>query len=146
MGSSFWLSYWSDQNSNDQIGMYLGVYAALGIGLAVMTFFQSVLGYIICGMRAALVLHEAMLGRVMRAPMAFFDTTPYERGNMGNMGRVREGLWVGKVCTCVCVCMCMSMSMCVCCVCMCMVVCMVWVCICVCVCVCVWVLYVCDCV
>ena len=119
MGSSFWLSYWSDQNSNDQIGMYLGVYAALGIGLAVMTFFQSILGYIICGMRAALVLHEAMLGRVMRAPMAFFDTTPYERGNMGNMGRVREGLWVGKVCTCVCVCMCMSMSMCVCCVCVC---------------------------
>lgn len=73
-----WLSIWGeDPNSNDTIGKYLGIYALLGLSVAFVTVFQAIVSYVTCGIRAANLLHENMLTRIMRAPMSFFDTTPY---------------------------------------------------------------------
>jgi len=81
-GSSIWLSAWStdplasvDDGVRDK---YLAVYGVLGIfqGVAVMI---AAMALSIGCLNAASRLHEAMLNRVLRAPMSFFDTTPLGR-------------------------------------------------------------------
>lgn len=57
---------------------YLGVYAGLGLanaGFVLGSAIATALGAIYASTR----LHNRMLARVLRAPMAFFDTTPLGR-------------------------------------------------------------------
>lgn len=77
IGMNLWLSYWSSQNSNDDIVLYIGIYGVLGIVLSVFVVLQSIVTFVVCGIKAATTLHEGLLQNVMRAPMSFFDTTPY---------------------------------------------------------------------
>ena len=79
LGMNYWLSYWSSQDSNDRIYMYLGVYTALGVCYSLFVISQSIVTYVTCGIKAATTLHEGLLQNVMRAPMSFFDTTPLGR-------------------------------------------------------------------
>jgi len=79
VGTNVWLSYWSSQNSNDNIGLYLGVYSAFGLVFAVVVVAQAVFAYVVCAVRAASRLHDDMLATVLRVPMSFFDTTPLGR-------------------------------------------------------------------
>jgi len=79
VGMTAWLSYWSAQNSNEQIGLYLGVYSFFGVLVSVFVICQSIITYVVCGISAARTLHNGLLQNIMRAPMYFFDTTPLGR-------------------------------------------------------------------
>jgi len=73
---NLWLSYWSAQNSNDDVGLYLGVYSALGMTMSIFGVAQTIIVLVVCGLRAAGSLHESLLQNIIRAPMSFYDTTP----------------------------------------------------------------------
>ncbi|XP_072760187.1 multidrug resistance-associated protein 1 isoform X6 [Anoplolepis gracilipes] len=86
IGSSVWLSVWSNDNLtivNDTVDtakrdMYLGVYGVLGFGQAMASFFCDLAPQLGCWL-AARQMHIVMLRAVMRAPLTFFDTTPIGR-------------------------------------------------------------------
>ena len=52
VGSNLWLKYWSETNQdyggNPEVGKYLGIYVAFGIGGAVLMVFQSLILWILC--------------------------------------------------------------------------------------------------
>ncbi|XP_018309824.1 multidrug resistance-associated protein 1 isoform X2 [Mycetomoellerius zeteki] len=86
IGSSVWLSIWS--NDNQTVGnhtfdtakrdMYLGVYGALGFGQGVTVFAMTIFlakGTIIASKR----IFEGTLQHVLHNPMSFFDRTPSGR-------------------------------------------------------------------
>lgn len=66
------------QMDSATLGMYLGVYSALGVGYS-LTMLAASIALAYGGIAASATLHHKMLHRVMRAPMAFFDTTPMGR-------------------------------------------------------------------
>ncbi|OAL22550.1 hypothetical protein AYO22_07108 [Fonsecaea multimorphosa] len=72
VGGSFWLKRWSEINeshgSNPQVGKYIGIYFAFGIGGAGLVVIQ-----------ASRKLHDRMAYAIFRSPMSFFDTTPVGR-------------------------------------------------------------------
>ncbi|KAG9534257.1 ABC multidrug transporter-like protein, partial [Aureobasidium melanogenum] len=78
ISTSLWLSWWTSNKFGYSKGVYIGVYAALGVSQAVLMFaFSSTLT--ICGTRASKTLLHNAVTRVLRAPMSFFDTTPLGR-------------------------------------------------------------------
>lgn len=88
--SSIWLAQWTDDDYLKDITnvntseyqnrnyMYLGVYAALGVGQAILILFYAIISAITM-IRAAGILHNGMLANILKLPMAFFDTTPLGR-------------------------------------------------------------------
>ncbi|KJE98072.1 multidrug resistance-associated protein 3, variant [Capsaspora owczarzaki ATCC 30864] len=84
VGSNLWLSHWSDSSDEDPVATsndnpyYLGIYAALGIGNAITVFFATFV-QALSSIHASEMMHQSMLYRVLRSPMAFFDTTPMGR-------------------------------------------------------------------
>ena len=80
VGSNVWLAEWSGiVNATDATrDLYLGIYGAIGASKAVLTLISSLL-LAIGAMHSARVLHSSMLFNVLKAPMAFFDTTPLGR-------------------------------------------------------------------
>lgn len=83
VGSSIWLKEWAQANSdhgeNKDIGMYLGIYFAVGIGASILTMVQTLVLWIFCSIEASRKLHERMATAIFRSPMSFFDTTPTGR-------------------------------------------------------------------
>lgn len=76
--TSLWLSFWTSQKWHLTLGIYIGVYAALGAVQAILTFaFATTLTYF--GTKASKVMLARAIYRVLRAPMSFFDTTPMGR-------------------------------------------------------------------
>ncbi|KAL5035647.1 hypothetical protein RTP6_003309 [Batrachochytrium dendrobatidis] len=80
VGNDFWLVIWTNKSvpafvSNSQ---YVGVYWAWGIFQAIATYLFGVF-FAYQGTRAARVLHEGAITRVIKAPVFFFDTTPLGR-------------------------------------------------------------------
>jgi ATP-binding cassette subfamily C (CFTR/MRP) protein 1 len=81
VGTNLWLSEWSDDpaSANPPIrNLYLSVYGALGTASALTICLSSVITAV-GGLNASNILHDNMLGGVLRAPMSFFDTTPKGR-------------------------------------------------------------------
>ncbi|CAG7825609.1 unnamed protein product, partial [Allacma fusca] len=82
--SNIWLSIWSMEPQDDgkqdiaKRNLFLGVYGGLGLSQSVAVFLATA-STILGGIRAAKLLHNNMLGRILRAPMSFFDTTPLGR-------------------------------------------------------------------
>ncbi|XP_018309833.1 multidrug resistance-associated protein 1 isoform X3 [Mycetomoellerius zeteki] len=86
IGSSVWLSIWS--NDNQTVGnhtfdtakrdMYLGVYGALGFGQATFVMLSQTALIIGC-LRSSKLLHSELLFTMLRSPLGFFDTTPSGR-------------------------------------------------------------------
>ncbi|KAI9355946.1 P-loop containing nucleoside triphosphate hydrolase protein [Zopfochytrium polystomum] len=78
--NDLWLTWWSDGKYNDKFSLmgYVGVYFGLGISQSVATYIFGIF-FAYSGTRAARVLHEGAMKRVMRAPSRFFDTTPLGR-------------------------------------------------------------------
>ncbi|KYN22520.1 Multidrug resistance-associated protein 1, partial [Trachymyrmex cornetzi] len=86
IGSSVWLSVWS--NDNQAVGnntfdtakrdMYLGVYGALGFGQATFVVLSQTALVIGC-LRSSKLLHSELLFTMLRSPLGFFDTTPSGR-------------------------------------------------------------------
>lgn len=76
--TSLWLSWWVSDHFGYSTGKYIGVYAALGFSQALLMFiFATMLST--AGTNASKVLLHKALYSVLRAPMAFFDTTPLGR-------------------------------------------------------------------
>lgn len=78
IATSLWLSYWTSNKFGYTTGVYIGVYAALGVVQAALTF-GFMVSLSIFGTRSSKVMLRRAIGRVLRAPMSFFDTTPLGR-------------------------------------------------------------------
>jgi ABC-type multidrug transport system fused ATPase/permease subunit len=63
---------------NDDLVKNLGIYAALGAGGAVFQIAMDLTFLLSCA-KASKLIHEKLLFRIMRSPMAFFDTNPMGR-------------------------------------------------------------------
>ncbi|KAF4965895.1 hypothetical protein FSARC_6365 [Fusarium sarcochroum] len=76
--TSLWLSYWTSDKFNLSTGVYIAIYAALGVVQALLMFAFSVVLSIL-GTKSSKVMLRIAVTRVLRAPMSFFDTTPLGR-------------------------------------------------------------------
>lgn len=83
IGGSLWLMKWSEVNQeygvNPEVGKYIGVYFAFGIGSAALVVVQTLILWIFCSIEASRKLHERMAIAIFRSPMSFFETTPAGR-------------------------------------------------------------------
>ena len=83
IGGSLWLKQWSEVNQeyggNPQVGKYIGIYFAFGIGGAALVVVQTLILWIFCSIEASRKLHERMAYAIFRSPMSFFETTPSGR-------------------------------------------------------------------
>ena len=83
IGGSFWLKNWSEVNErsggNPEVGKYIGIYFAFGVGSAAVTVVQMLVLWIFCSIEASRKLHERMAHAIFRSPMSFFETTPTGR-------------------------------------------------------------------
>ncbi|KAI1484022.1 hypothetical protein K445DRAFT_362615 [Daldinia sp. EC12] len=83
IGGSVWLKNWSEMNGraggNPEVGKYLGIYFAFGVGSSALTVVQTLILWIFCSIEASRKLHERMATAIFRSPMSFFDTTPAGR-------------------------------------------------------------------
>ncbi|CAH9141477.1 unnamed protein product [Cuscuta epithymum] len=80
IGSSTWLSIWTDETSSMRYSamFYNMIYAALSFGQVLVTLTNS-FWLITSSLYAARRLHTAMLNSILRAPMVFFHTNPLGR-------------------------------------------------------------------
>ncbi|PRP77615.1 hypothetical protein PROFUN_00476 [Planoprotostelium fungivorum] len=80
VASDFWLSHWASSIAERIHGpyFYLGIYVGLSMGCSVLVFIRAY-GVSYAGITSATALHNRILQRVVRAPSAFFDTTPVGR-------------------------------------------------------------------
>jgi ABC-type multidrug transport system fused ATPase/permease subunit len=76
--TSLWLSYWTADKFGYSMGVYIGIYAALGV-LQVVMMFSFMVALTIFGTAASKTMLQLAIKRVLRAPMSFFDTTPLGR-------------------------------------------------------------------
>ena len=72
------LAYWSTDALKLSVSAYAGMYCGVSIGAIGLSFLSSFL-WAHSGLLCAVFLHDAMLQRVMRSPISFFDTTPIGR-------------------------------------------------------------------
>ncbi|KAL9128115.1 MAG: hypothetical protein Q9217_003136 [Psora testacea] len=83
IGGSLWLKQWSEINEdyggNPEVGKYIGIYFAFGIGGAALVVVQTLILWIFCSIEASRKLHERMAYAIFRSPMSFFETTPSGR-------------------------------------------------------------------
>ena len=81
IGSSFWLSYWSDDVDEIHFSKktYFIIYSSLGMGQVFFSLFRSILIYI-QALKCARIVHQDMIARILRAPInLFFDRVPIGR-------------------------------------------------------------------
>ncbi|KAF9267240.1 ABC transporter [Marasmius fiardii PR-910] len=76
--SSYWLVYWQENRFHMAQGVYMGIYAALGVAQAIAVFIMGS-AFALLTFFASQKLHRAAILRVMNAPMSFFETTPLGR-------------------------------------------------------------------
>ncbi|CAG8043015.1 unnamed protein product [Penicillium salamii] len=80
---NFWLKSWTEANEanggNANVGKFIGVYLALGLGSSLLVIFQNLILWIFCSIEASRKLHERMAFAIFRSPMSFFETTPSGR-------------------------------------------------------------------
>ncbi|KAJ4303081.1 ATP-binding cassette glutathione S-conjugate transporter ycf1 [Kalmusia sp. IMI 367209] len=83
IGGSVWLKNWSEVNQkyggNPNVGKYIGIYFAFGVGSAALSVVQTLILWIFCSIEASRKLHERMAFAIFRSPMNFFETTPAGR-------------------------------------------------------------------
>lgn len=100
-----WLKHWSEINQryggNPNVGKYIGIYFAFGVGSSALVVVQTLILWIFCSievrlrmtrtipcmrahfdlrcLQASRKLHERMAFAIFRSPMSFFETTPAGR-------------------------------------------------------------------
>uniref|UniRef100_A0A4W6BM20 ATP-binding cassette, sub-family C (CFTR/MRP), member 3 n=1 Tax=Lates calcarifer TaxID=8187 RepID=A0A4W6BM20_LATCA len=83
IGANIWLSQWTNDASRNQtkenVHMRVGVYAALGIAQGLLLLVNCLLCRAYSMLRAAKFTHCNLLQGVLRAPQAFFESTPSGR-------------------------------------------------------------------
>ncbi|XP_009877002.1 PREDICTED: canalicular multispecific organic anion transporter 1 [Apaloderma vittatum] len=86
VGTNLWLSAWTDDAQHylnqtypvEQRDLRIGVFGVLGVSQALFLLFATMLASR-GAMRASRVMHQQLLGNILRVPMSFFDTTPTGR-------------------------------------------------------------------
>ncbi|CAO1615594.1 unnamed protein product [Parajaminaea phylloscopi] len=77
--NSYWLVWWQEQHFGvGKRGLYMGVYAGLGIAQAISLFFAGYVTSMLSFWACANLHNDAMKG-IIFAKMSFFDTTPVGR-------------------------------------------------------------------
>ncbi|XP_024120755.1 canalicular multispecific organic anion transporter 2 isoform X3 [Oryzias melastigma] len=83
IGSNIWLSQWTNDatgnHTRENVQMRVSVYAALGITQGLLVLVNCLLCRVYSTLRAAQLMHYNMLQGVLRAPQAFFQSTPSGR-------------------------------------------------------------------
>lgn len=83
IGGNVWLKSWAETNgqagANPEVGKYIGIYFAFGVGSSLLSVCQTLILWIFCSIEASRKLHERMAKAIFRSPMSFFDTTPAGR-------------------------------------------------------------------
>ncbi|KAF7591255.1 hypothetical protein BBP40_001816 [Aspergillus hancockii] len=82
VAGSYWLKYWSESSEKQmkpQLGKFIGIYLALGLGSSILVIIQNLILWIFCSIEASRKLHERMAFAIFRSPMNFFETTPSGR-------------------------------------------------------------------
>lgn len=69
--NAYSLTWWTEDTFNKGKGFYLGIYAALGVAVAVFTFTMGVAASIM-GFNVSVKLHHRAITRVMYAPVSDF--------------------------------------------------------------------------
>lgn len=75
------LRWWTQLDEEDfrtQTLYYISLYTGLA-GLQIVSAFSNTIMFVWGGYRAAKVIHERALARIIRSPMSFFDATPVGR-------------------------------------------------------------------
>ncbi|KAK0538980.1 hypothetical protein OC842_001103 [Tilletia horrida] len=76
--SSYWIVWWEQRSLGLNTGGYIGIYAMLGVMVAITTFANgAMIGFL--SFYACANLHHAAMQRVMYSPMSWFDSTPVGR-------------------------------------------------------------------
>ncbi|KAH9257918.1 hypothetical protein BASA81_003937 [Batrachochytrium salamandrivorans] len=81
VGSSRWLAHWSNQverGEDRDLFYYLSIYSAFAL-VAVVMFATMFLSIYLASLKASYQLHAQLMDSIVRAPMAFFDSTPLGR-------------------------------------------------------------------
>ncbi|ESK94758.1 abc transporter [Moniliophthora roreri MCA 2997] len=79
VGNNLFLGFWTSRSIEGfRQGDYIALYASLGAAQAIFTFIVSYCVAII-GINASFSMFRAALSRVLKSPVAFFDTTPMGR-------------------------------------------------------------------
>ncbi|KAF0685074.1 Aste57867_23002 [Aphanomyces stellatus] len=82
LGATFWLSHWSQDASSSDAAQdqtyYLAVFTAINAVAVALMYLRS-LALFLAGLAGSSKLFRALVARVVRAPMRFFDTTPLGR-------------------------------------------------------------------
>jgi len=74
-----WLTSWTgSEDSSSRFSFYVAVYGGLAALTGLVSFLDAAFSSS-SELKAASLLHYGMLGRVIRSPMSFFDTTPTGR-------------------------------------------------------------------
>lgn len=77
--NAYWLVWWQEEHwGPGQLGLYMGVYAGLGVGQAIFLFFAGFTTSMLSFWACANLHNDAMQG-IIYAKMSFFDTTPVGR-------------------------------------------------------------------
>ncbi|KAH8702386.1 putative ABC metal ion transporter [Talaromyces proteolyticus] len=83
IAGGFWLKRWSEANeiagANPNVGKYIGIYFAFGLGSSALVVLQTLILWIFCSIEASRKFHERMAYAIFRSPMVFFETTPSGR-------------------------------------------------------------------
>ncbi|KAI9711951.1 MAG: hypothetical protein M1828_001750 [Chrysothrix sp. TS-e1954] len=83
IGGNVWLKDWAELNTREQanpeVGKYIGIYFAFGVGSAALVVVQTLILWIFCSIESSRKLHEKMAVAIFRSPMSFFETTPTGR-------------------------------------------------------------------
>ena len=73
-----WLAWWSDGTWGLSLSYNVGIYAAIAAGSGVLSLARS-RSVTLASLKAASSLHDAVLERVLRSPVSFFDENPVGR-------------------------------------------------------------------
>lgn len=76
--TSYWLVYWQEDQFQRPYSFYEGLYVLLGVGSAFAMFLMGAV-QALAVFNASVKLHDGMITKIMRAPSAWFDTTPIGR-------------------------------------------------------------------
>ncbi|KAF9932404.1 hypothetical protein FBU30_008256 [Linnemannia zychae] len=82
IGINVWLQHWSGRSEDNQrngVSLFLGVYAALVFCYIISDISVNLIIFVGGGIRSSRILHDRLADKVLRLPMAFFDTTPVGR-------------------------------------------------------------------
>lgn len=83
VAANYWLKHWAEHNSasgaNRDAVRYIAVYAVLGLSSSLCTVARGALLWTYLAIAASTRIHDRMARALLRAPMAFFETTPAGR-------------------------------------------------------------------